>query len=109
MARKENMVTRTIKSPHCVLMCVDTSIGEVKKIEKTEKILHVSSGEKIRKRHNINKLDENELKLTGFTNKEIKKIFSEARKNKIRSNIELIDIIGTERYTEVENRIKYND
>lgn len=35
MARKENMVTRTIKSTHCVLMCVDTSIGEVKKIDVT--------------------------------------------------------------------------
>lgn len=35
MARKENMVTRTIKSTHCVLMCVDTSIGEVKNIEVT--------------------------------------------------------------------------
>lgn len=35
MARKENMVTRTIKSTHCVLMCVDTSIGEVKNIHVT--------------------------------------------------------------------------
>lgn len=33
--RKENMVTRTIKSTHCVLMCVDTSIGEVKNIDVT--------------------------------------------------------------------------
>ena len=35
MARKENMVTRTIKSTHCVLMCVDTSIAEVKNIAVT--------------------------------------------------------------------------
>lgn len=35
MARKENMVTRTIRSTHCVLMCVDTSIGEVKNIDVT--------------------------------------------------------------------------
>lgn len=35
MARKENMVTRTIKSTHCVLMCVDTTIGEVKNIDVT--------------------------------------------------------------------------
>lgn len=35
MARKEKMVTRTIKSTHCVLMGVDTSIGEVKNIEVT--------------------------------------------------------------------------
>lgn len=33
MARKENMVTRTIKSTHCVLMCVDTTTGEVKNID----------------------------------------------------------------------------
>ena len=33
MARKEKMVTRTIKSTHCVLMCVDVSIGEVKNID----------------------------------------------------------------------------
>lgn len=33
--RKEKMVTRTIKSTHCVLMCVDTSIGEVKNIDVT--------------------------------------------------------------------------
>lgn len=33
MARKENMVTRTIKSTHCVLMCVDIAIGEVKNID----------------------------------------------------------------------------
>lgn len=35
MPRKVNMVTRTIKSTHCVLMCVDTSIGEVKNIDVT--------------------------------------------------------------------------
>lgn len=35
MARKENMVTRTIKSTHCILMCVDTSLGEVKNIDVT--------------------------------------------------------------------------
>lgn len=33
--RKEKMVTRTIKSTNCVLMCVDTSIGEVKNIDVT--------------------------------------------------------------------------
>lgn len=35
MSRKENMVTRTIKTTHCVLMCVDTSICEVKNIDVT--------------------------------------------------------------------------
>lgn len=78
-------------------------------MEKAEELLYVSEEEKIRNRHNINKLSEIELKLTGFTNKEIKAILSEIRNRKIRSNIELIDIIGMDRYAEVENSIKYGD
>lgn len=35
MSKREVMVTRTIKSTQCVLMCVDTSIGEVKNIDVT--------------------------------------------------------------------------
>ena len=57
-------------------------------MEKAEELLYVSEEEKIRNRHNINKLSEIELKLTGFTNKEIKAILSEIRNRKIRSNIE---------------------
>ena len=78
-------------------------------MEKAEKFLYVSDSKKERNRHNINKLDEDSLKLSGFANKEIKKILSAAKKEKIRSNIELIELIGFDRYTEVENRIKYYD
>ena len=78
-------------------------------MEKAEKLLYVSREEKIRNRHNINKLDEDTLKLTGFTNKEIKIILPVIKKKKIRSNIELIELIGSDRYTEIENRLKYYD
>lgn len=78
-------------------------------MEKAEKILYVSSGEKVRNRHNINKLNEESLKLTGFTNKEIKQILSVIRNKKIRSNIELLELIGSERYIVLEGRIKYYD
>ena len=78
-------------------------------MEKAEKLLYVSREEKTKNRHNINKLDENTLKLTGFTNKEIKKILSVIKKKKIRSNIELMELIGSDRYAEVESGIKYYD
>ena len=78
-------------------------------MEKAEKFLYVSDGEKVRNRHNINKLDEERLKLTGFTNKEIKKILSAVKNQKIRSNIELIELIGSERYAQIESRVRYYD
>lgn len=78
-------------------------------MEKAEKFLYISEEKKIRNRHNINKSNEYTLKLTGFTNKEIKKILSAVKKGKIRSNIGLIEIIGSDRYAEIEGRIKYYD
>ncbi len=79
-------------------------------IEKANNILYVSSdGEKTRNKHNINKLSEIELKLIGFNNKEIKKILTTLKKVKIRTNIELIDIIGEEKYSETEEMIKFSD
>ena len=78
-------------------------------MEKAEKLLYVSREEKVRNRHNINKLDEDTLKLTGFTNKEIKIILPVIKKKKIRSNIELIELIGSDRYAEIESRLKYYD
>ena len=58
-------------------------------------------------KHNINKLNEKELKKIGFTNKEIKKLIPEIEKNNIRSNVELEKIIGKERYKEIEDKIKF--
>ena len=42
-------------------------------------------------------------------NKEIKIILPVIKKKKIRSNIELIELIGSDRYTEIESRLKYYD
>lgn len=53
MARKENMVTRTIKSTHCVLMCVDISIGEVKNIEVTLPRMYKEVSDMLRKAKEI--------------------------------------------------------
>ena len=76
-------------------------------IEKANNILYVSEGKKVRNKHNINKLSETELKLLGFNNKEIKKLSIVLKKSNIRTNIELIDIVGIEKYEEVEKSVKY--
>ncbi|MDO5089689.1 MAG: helix-hairpin-helix domain-containing protein [Leptotrichiaceae bacterium] len=60
-------------------------------------------------KYNINGSDEKSLKIIGFTKKEIKKLLPEIRKGNIRSNIELEKIIGTERYEELEKRIKFSE
>lgn len=58
---------------------------------------------------NINELDEDELKMIGFTKKEIKQILVEIKKDGIRSNLDLEKIIGVERYSEFENKIKFSE
>lgn len=78
-------------------------------IEKANKLLYVSSEVKYRNKHNINNLDEDQLKMLGFTNKEIKILLSKTKKQKIRTNIDLIDIMGLERYNQLEKMIKYTD
>ena len=47
--------------------------------------------------------------MIGFNNKEIKKILTVLKKAKIRTNIELIDIIGEEKYSETEQMIKFSE
>lgn len=59
------------------------------------------------KRFNINKLNEEKLKLLGFSKKEIKKIISKIEETPIRSNLDLEEIIGEKRYIEVEKYIKF--
>lgn len=58
---------------------------------------------------NINELDEDELKMIGFTKKEIKQILVEIKKDGIRSNLDLEKIIGVERYSKFENKIKFSE
>lgn len=78
-------------------------------IEKANKFLFVSLESKFRNKHNINNLDGDQLKMIGFTNKEIKILLSEIQKQKIRTNLDLIEIIGIGRYNELEKMIKYTD
>ena len=47
--------------------------------------------------------------MLGFTKKEINRLMPEIRKGNIRSNIDLEKLIGSERYGEVEKRIKYSE
>ena len=61
------------------------------------------------KKYNINSVDEDTLKMLGFTKKEITKLMPEIKNGNIRSNIDLEKIIGSERYEEVEKRIKYSE
>ncbi|RRD38266.1 helix-hairpin-helix domain-containing protein [Leptotrichia sp. OH3620_COT-345] len=60
-------------------------------------------------KYNINNSNEEKLKIIGFTKKEIKKLLLEIKKGNIRSNIELEKIIGTERYEELEKKIKFSE
>jgi putative competence protein len=61
------------------------------------------------KKYNINSVDEDTLKMLGFTKKEINRLMPEIRKGNIRSNIDLEKLIGSGRYEEVEKRIKYSE
>lgn len=58
---------------------------------------------------NINKVDESDLKLVGFTKQEIKKIKKFLENEQIRSSIELEKLIGKKRYVEIKEKIKFND
>ena len=60
-------------------------------------------------KYNINNLDEDRLKLIGFTKKEIKLLMPYIGEKKIRSNVDLEKVIGKERYRELEKRIKFSD
>ena len=66
------------------------------------------NGKNFRK-YNINSVDEDTLKMLGFTKKEINRLMPEIRKGNIRSNIDLEKAIGSVRYEEVEKRIKYSE
>ncbi len=60
-------------------------------------------------KYNINTLNEEKMKMLGFTKKEIKLIVSEIEKEDIRSNIDMEEIIGRKRYEEMMKRIKFTD
>ena len=111
--RDEMGIISDIKEMKYIPRFGDAGVKQAKKYlyVDTEKIKNSEKnykGKKIRK-YNISSIDEDTLKMLGFTKKEITKLMPEIKNGNIRSNIDLEKIIGSERYEEVEKRIKYSE
>ena len=111
--RDEMGIISDIKEMKYIPRFGDAGVKQVKKYlyVDTEKIKNPAenyNGKNLRK-YNINSIDEDTLKMLGFTKKEITKLMPEIKNGNIRSNIDLEKIIGSERYEEVEKRIKYSE
>lgn len=111
--RDEMGIILDIKEMKYIPRFGDAGVKQAKKYlyVDTEKIKNSAenyNGKNLRK-YNINSIDEDTLKMLGFTKKEITKLMPEIKKGNIRSNIDLEKIIGSERYEEVEKRIKYSE
>lgn len=111
--RDEMGIISDIKEMKYIPRFGDAGVKQAKKYlyVDTEKIKNPAenyNGKNLRK-YNINSIDEDTLKMLGFTKKEITKLMPEIKNGNIRSNIDLEKIIGSERYEEVEKRIKYNE
>ena len=111
--RDEMGIISDIKEMKYIPRFGDAGVKQAKKYlyVDTEKIKNPAenyNGKNLRK-YNINSIDEDTLKMLGFTKKEITKLMLEIKKGNIRSNIDLEKIIGSERYGEVEKRIKYSE
>ena len=111
--RDEMGIISDIKEMKYIPRFGDAGVKQTKKYlyvdtEKIKKPAENYNGKNLRK-YNINSIDEDTLKMLGFTKKEITKLMPEIRKGNIRSNIDLEKLIGSERYEEVEKRIKYSE
>ena len=111
--RDEMGIISDIKEMKYIPRFGDAGVKQAKKYlyVDTEKIKNSEKnykGKQIRK-YNIRSIDEDTLKMLGFTKKEITKLMPEIKNGNIRSNIDLEKIIGSERYEEVEKRIKYSE
>ena len=111
--RDEMGIISDIKEMKYIPRFGDAGVKQAKKYlyVDTEKIKNPSEnyhGKNLRK-YNINSIDEDTLKMLGFTKKEITKLMPEIKNGNVRSNIDLEKIIGSERYEEVEKRIKYSE
>lgn len=111
--RDEMGIISDIKEMKYIPRFGDAGVKQAKKYlyVDTEKIKNSAenyNGKNLRK-YNINSIDEDTLKMLGFTKKEITKLMPEIKKGNIRSNIDLEKFIGSERYEEVEKRIKYSE
>ena len=111
--RDEMGIISDIKEMKYIPRFGDAGVKQAKKYlyVDTEKIKNPAenyNGKNLRK-YNINSIDEDTLKMLGFTKKEITKLMPEIKNGNIRANIDLEKIIGSERYEEVEKRIKYSE
>lgn len=111
--RDEMGIISDIKEMKYIPRFGDAGVKQAKKylyvdMEKIKKPAENYNGKNLRK-YNINSSDEDTLKMLGFTKKEIIKLMPEIKNGNIRSNIDLEKIIGSERYEEVEKRIKYSE
>ena len=111
--RDEMGIISDIKEMKYIPRFGDAGVKQSKKYlyvdtEKIKKPAENYNGKNLRK-YNINSIDEDTLKMLGFTKKEITKLMPEIKKGNIRSNIDLEKIIRSERYEEVEKRIKYSE
>ena len=111
--RDEMGIISDIKEMKYIPRFGDAGVKQAKKYlyVDTEKIKNSAenyNGKNLRK-YNINSIDEDTLKMLGFTKKEITKLMPEIKKGNIRSNIDLEKLIGSGRYEEVEKRIKYSE
>jgi len=111
--RDEMGIISDIKEMKYIPRFGDAGVKQAKKYlyvdtEKIKKPAENYNGKNLRK-YNINSIDEDTLKMLGFTKKEITKLMPEIKKGNIRSNIDLEKLIGSGRYEEVEKRIKYSE
>lgn len=111
--RDEMGIISDIKEMKYIPRFGDAGVKQAKKYlyvdtEKIKKPAENYNGKNLRK-YNINSIDEDTLKMLGFTKKEITKLMPEIKNGNILSNIDLEKIIGSERYEEVEKRIKYSE
>ena len=111
--RDEMGIISDIKEMKYISRFGDAGVKQAKKYlyvdtEKIKKPAENYNGKNLRK-YNINSIDEDTLKMLGFTKKEIIKLMPEIKNGNIRSNIDFEKIIGSERYEEVEKRIKYSE
>ena len=111
--RDEMGIISNIKEMKYIPRFGDAGVKQAKKYlyVDTEKIKNPAenyNGKNLKK-YNINSIDEDTLKMLGFTKKEITKLMPEIKNGNVRSNIDLEKIIGSERYEEVEKRIKYSE
>ncbi len=111
--RDEMGIISDIKEMKYIPRFGDAGVKQAKKYlyvdtEKIKKPAENYNGKNLRK-YNINSIDEDTLKMLGFTKKEIAKLMPEIKNGNVRSNIDLEKLIGSGRYEEVEKRIKYSE